>query len=268
VFDVKPLAGRTFTRADRAEAPPVAIVTERFVQRFLGGANPIGRRIKLGENTEPWRTIVGVVPNMHLGGAIGQLDPQNEGVYLPLDQNVINFMSLIVRTDRDPMAYASAIQSAVNTIDPTLPLYWVRSLEEQYHLDTWFFRAFGTLFMAFGFTALALAVVGFYGVMSFSVGQRTREIGVRMALGAQARSVVRLVLRQGGAQLAVGVLLGLGFAAVLARGLGTMLFGVAPWDPAVFAVVVATLSLSGLAACLIPARRATRVDPIDALRYE
>jgi predicted permease len=268
VFDVKPLTGRTFAETDRAEAPPVAIVTERFVQRFLAGANPLGKRIKLGEDTAPWRTIIGVVPNMHLGGAIGQLEPQDEGVYLPLDQNVINFMSLIVRTAADPMSYASAIQSEVNTVDPALPLYWVRSLEQQYRLDTWFFRAFGTLFMAFGFTALALAVVGFYGVMSFSVGQRTREIGVRMALGAQARSVVRLVLRQGSAQLAVGVLLGLGFAAVLSRGLATMLFGVKPWDPAVFAVVVATLSVSGVAACLIPARRATRVDPIDALRYE
>ena len=268
VFDVKPVAGRRFTDADRAESLPVAIVNERFVARFLGGGNPIGRRIKLGEDGEPWRTIVGIVPDMHLGGAIGRLDTQDEGVYLPLDQNVINFMSLVVRTERDPMTYVSTIQSEVNRIDPTLPLYWVRSLEEQYRLDTWFFRAFGTLFMAFGFTALALAVVGLYGVMSFSVGQRTREIGVRMALGAQARSILRLVLGQGSLQLATGILLGLGFAAVLSRGLGILLFGVKPWDPAVFAVVVATLGLSGIAACLIPARRATRVDPIDALRYE
>jgi putative ABC transport system permease protein len=268
VFDVKPLAGRTFTDADRAGTLSVAVVNERFVQRFFAGVDPLGRRIKLGDDVGPWRTIVGVVPNMYLGGAIGRVAVQDEGVYLPLDQNVINFMSLVVRTERDPVTYASAIQSEVNTIDPALPLYWVRSLEEQYRLDTWFFRAFGTLFMAFGFTALALAVVGFYGVMSFSVGQRTREIGVRMALGAQARSVVRLVLGQGGVQLAIGVVLGLAFAVVLSRGLGTMLFGVKPWDPVVFAVVVATLTLSGLTACLIPARRATRVDPIDALRYE
>ena len=117
----------------------------------------------------------------------------------------------------------------------------MRSLDEQYRLDTWFFRAFGTLFVAFGFAALALAVVGLYGVMSFSVGQRTREIGVRMALGAEARSILRLVLGQGALQLATGILLGLGFAAVLSRGLGILLFGVEPWDPAVFAVVVVTL---------------------------
>lgn len=268
LFDVKPVAGRGFTDADRAESLPVAIVNQRFVDRFLGEGDPVGRRMKLGEDAEPWRTIVGVVPDMHLGGAIGRLDTQDEGVYLPLDQHVINFMSLVVRTERDPMTYAAAIQTEVNRIDPALPLYWVRSLEQQYRLDTWFFRAFGTLFVAFGFTALALAVVGLYGVMSFTVGQRTREIGVRMALGAEARSILRLVLGQGTVQLATGILLGLGFAAVLSRGLGILLFGVAPWDPAVFAIVVTTLGLSGLAACLIPARRATRVDPIDALRYE
>jgi len=238
------------------------------VQRFLGRSDPIGRQIKLGEDAGPWRTIVGVVPDMHLGGAIGRIDSQDEGVYLPLDQNVINFMTLLVRTERDPMTYASAIQSQVNTIDPALPLYWVRSLEEQYRLDTWFFRAFGTLFMAFGFAALALAVVGLYGMMSFSVGQRTREIGVRMALGAPADRILRLVLGQGSLQVAIGVLLGLVFAALLSRGLGILLFGVRPWDPAVFAVVVVTLGLSGLAACFIPARRATRVEPIEALRYE
>ena len=267
-FDVKAVKGRTFTDADQAESLPVAVVNERFVERFLGRADPIGRQIRLGEDAGPWRTIVGVVPNMHLGGALGRIDTQDEGVYLPLDQNVINFMTLVVRTERDPMTYASAIQSEVNAIDPALPLYWVRSLEEQYRLDTWFFRAFGTLFMAFGFAALALAVVGLYGMMSFSVGQRTREIGVRMALGAPADRILRLVLGQGSLQLAIGVLLGLGLAALLSRGLGILLFGVRPWDPAVFAVVVATLGLSGLAACFIPARRATRVEPIDALRCE
>ena len=268
VFDAKPIAGRRFTEADREGSLPVAIVNRRFVRRFLGGGDPLGRRIRLGDDAGAWRTIVGVVPDMHLGGAFAQLEVHDEGVYVPLAQNVINFMSLIVRTERDPMTYASAIQTEVNTIDPTLPLYWVRSLDQQYELDTWFFRAFGTLFMAFGFAALALAIVGLYGVVSFSVSQRTREIGVRMALGAQARRILQLVLAQGGAQLAIGVLAGVGFAAILSRALQAMLFGVNPWDPVVFALVVATLSVSGVTACLIPAARAIRLDPVDALRYE
>ena len=268
IFDAKPIAGRAFTDADREGSLPVAIVNRRFVQRFLGGGDPVGRRIRLGDDAAAWRTIVGVVPDMHLGGVFDQLDVHDEGVYLPLAQNVINFMSLIVRTERDPMTYASAIQTEVNAIDPTLPLYWVRSLKQQYELDTWFFRAFGKLFMTFGFAALALAIVGLYGVVSFSVSQRTREIGVRMALGAQARRILQLVLAQGGLQLAIGVLVGVGFAAILSRALQAMLFRVNPWDPVVFALVVAALSVSGLTACLIPAARAIRLDPVDALRYE
>jgi predicted permease len=267
-FDVKPVRGRVFTDADGPDGLPVAIVNERFVRLFLSEGDPIGRRIRLGEDTEPWRTIVGVVPDMHLGGAIGANNPRHEGVYLPLAQNVINFMTLLARTDPAPMTLASAIQGEINQIDPALPLYWVRSLADQYSLDTWFYRAFGTMFMAFGFAALLLATVGLYGVMSFSVGQRTREIGVRMALGAQARSVLMLVLGQGAVQVGVGLLLGVGIAALLSRGLGILLFGVQPWDPTIFLAVAVTLAAAGMTACLFPARRATRVDPIDALRYE
>lgn len=268
IFDVRPLRGRTFTQADADGSLPVALVTQRFVDRFLGTGDPVGRRVKLGADTEPWRTVVGVVPDMHIGGAIGQLDPQDEGVYVPLAQNVINFMSLIVRTDRAPATYASAIQGAINQVDPTLPLYWVRSLDDQYRLDTTFYRLFGTLFTAFGVAALALGVVGLYGVMSFSVSNRIREIGVRMALGAQPGTVRLMILRQGAVQIAVGGAIGLALAALLSRGLGILLFDVKPWDPVVFTVVIGALATAGLVACLVPARRATRVDPGDALRYE
>ncbi len=268
IFDVRPLRGRTFTQADADGSLPVALVTQRFVDRFLGTGDPVGRRVKLGADTEPWRTVVGVVPDMHIGGAIGQLDPQDEGVYVPLAQNVINFMSLIVRTDRAPATYASAIQGAINQVDPTLPLYWVRSLDDQYRLDTTFYRLFGTLFTAFGVAALALGVVGLYGVMSFSVSNRIREIGVRMALGAQPGTVRLMILQQGAVQIAVGGAIGLALAALLSRGLGILLFDVKPWDPVVFTVVIGALATAGLVACLVPARRATRVDPGDALRYE
>lgn len=268
VIDVMPLEGRTFTRADTKDTQPVAIVNERFVDLFLPDEEPIGKRIKLGEDDEPWRTIVGVVPDLHLGGAIGNFDKRHEGVYLPLSQNVIDFMSLFVRTEQAPMTLTSMVQDEVNAIDPTLPIYWVRSLNEQYALDTWFYRAFGTLFMAFGVAALALATIGLYGVMSFSASNRTREIGVRMALGAGAKNVMLLIVRLGATQIVTGLVLGVAFALVLSRALGVLLFNVDPWDPFIFATVIVTLAVTGLLASVVPARRATRIDPVDALGYE
>jgi putative ABC transport system permease protein len=181
---------------------------------------------------------------------------------------VINFMSLVVRTDQAAMSHTATIQAEVHRLDPALPLYWVRSLAEQYALDTWFYRAFGTLFVAFGLAALAMATIGLYGVMSFSAGTRTREIGVRMALGAERGSVLRMILGQGLGQIAAGLALGLILAALLSRGLGILLFGVRPWDPAVFAAVVVALSAAGTLASFIPARRATRIEPVDALRLD
>ncbi len=268
IVGVRPMRGRVFARTDGPETEPVAIVNERFAELLFPGRDPLGSRMKLGEDDAPWRTIVGIVPDLHLGGAVGANNPRHEGVYIPLAQNVINFMSLAVRTEQAPQSYAATIQDEVNQIDAALPLYWVRSLADQYALDTWFYRAFGTLFVAFGFAALALATIGLYGIMSFSTGNRTREIGVRMALGAGARSVMMLIVRQGAWQLAAGLTLGLAFAALLSRGLGILLFGVEPWDPVIFGAVVLTLTAAGLLACVIPARRATHVDPVEALRYD
>jgi len=268
IVDVAPTRGRTFARTDGRDTLPVALVSERFVTLFSRDQDPIGRRIKLGDEDVPWRTVVGVVPDLYQGGAIGAFNPKHETVYVPLSQNVINFMSLVVRTEQAPMSYTATIQREVNRLDPALPLYWVRSLSGQYSLDTWFYRTFGTLFMAFGLAALLMAVIGLYGVMSFAAGNRTKEIGLRLALGARARSVLLLILRQGAIQIAAGLLLGLGLAALLSRGLGILLFGVEPWDPMVFGSVVTALAIAGLVACLIPARRAARVDPMVALRFE
>jgi ABC-type antimicrobial peptide transport system permease subunit len=216
----------------------------------------------------PWRRIVGVVPDLHLGGAIGALNPRDEGVYVPLAQNVINFMSLVVLTEQAPDTYTATIQDEINRLDAALPLDWVRSLADQYSLDTWFYRAFGALFVAFGLAALLMATIGLYGIMAFSAGSRTREIGVRMALGADRRNILLLILRQGASQIGAGLALGVGLAALLSRGLGILLFDVKPWDPVIFGVVTVMLGLTGLVACVIPARRATHTDPVVALRYD
>lgn len=267
-IDARVLEGRLFTLGDTEDTQPVAIVNQSFVERNLSEEEPLGRRIKLGGDDEPWRTIVGVVPDLHLTGAIGTFEPRHDGVYIPLSQNVINFMSLFMRTEEAPMTYTSIVQDEINSIDPTLPIYWVRSLNDQYALDNWVYRTFGTLFTAFGLAALALATIGLYGVMSFAASNRTREIGIRMALGADARNVMMMIVRLAATQIAVGLVLGLALALALSRALGAMLFDVQPWDPVVFVTVVVTLGATGLVASLIPARRATRIDPADALSYE
>lgn len=268
VIDAALLQGRLFTLGDNEDTQPVAIVNQSFVERNLSEEAPLGKRIKLGDDDEPWRTIVGVVPDLHLGGAIGATNPRHEGVYIPLSQNVINFMSLFMRTEEAPMTYTSMVQDEINAIDVTLPIYWVRSLNDQYALDTWFYRTFGTLFTAFGLAALSLATIGLYGVMSFAASNRTREIGVRMALGAGPKNVMTLILRMAATQIAIGLVLGLALALALSRAIGAMLFDVQPWDPVVFVTVVLTLAATGLVASLIPARRATRIDPVEALSYE
>jgi putative ABC transport system permease protein len=268
IVEVTPVRGRTFEPTDGPGTQPVAIVNARFVELHFKDRDPLGARIKLGPADAPWRTIVGVVPNLYLGGAIGALDPRHEGVYVPLAQNVINFMSLVVRTEQAAMSYTATIQDEVHRLDRALPLYWVRSLAEQYAMDTWFYRVFGTLFVAFGLAALAMATIGLYGVMSFSAGTRTREIGVRMALGAERKTVLMMILGQGVWQIAAGLAIGLVLAALLSRGLGLLLFGVRPWDPAVFAVVVLALTAAGTLAAFIPARRATRIAPVEALRLD
>jgi len=202
---------------------------------------------------------------MYLGGPNNE-DP--EGFYLPFAQNPAPFMSIVMRTQGAPLALASMVRDEVKAIDPNLPIYWVNSLAQQFKDNTFFFGLFGTLFMIFGFVALFLAAIGLYGVMAFSVSRRTQEIGLRMALGATTGTVMKMILKQGAVQLGIGIALGLGIAVGLSRMLEFILFGVEPWDPTIFIVIVVTLTLVGLLACWVPAQRATRVDPMDALRYE
>jgi len=266
-FEVQPLSGRLFTDHDRAGSQPVALVNRPFAERYFPGEDPVGRQVRLGraEEGEPWRTIVGVVPDMDLGGPRKE-DP--EGIYLPLAQSEIRFASLVARTEGDPMALTPAVREAVTTLDPYLPIYWARTLTAAVHQQNWFVDVFGAIFAVFGVSGLLLAVIGLYGVMAFSVQRRTHEVGIRMALGANSGRILRLMVRQGALQLALGTVLGTGLALALARGIQILLFGVEPWDPAIFGAIIAVLLSTGLVAALLPARRAAGVDPAVALRRD
>jgi predicted permease len=267
-FGVSVLQGRDFGTQDTRDNLPVALVNLPFAERYFPGESPIGRRIRIGESDseEPWLTIVGVVPDMYLD------PPENEepeGFYVPLSQNDARFLSIAVRAaGGDASALAPMLRDEVMAVDSDLPIYWVRTVAAEVAENTWIFKVFSALFVAFGAAALFLGAVGLYGVMAFYVSRRTQELGVRMALGAQTGDVMKLVLKQGMFQLGLGLFLGLGIAALLSRGLEVLLFEVEPWDPVIFFLISVVLFLVGMLATYVPARRATLVDPVQALRYE
>jgi putative ABC transport system permease protein len=261
--------GRDFTDQDRDGNLPVAMVNQAFVRRFFEGRDALGSRIRIGarDSEEDWRTIVGIVPDMYVGGLDN--DEVQEAVYTPLAQGSARFMSIVARQrGGDPMVLAQPVRDAVLAIDSDLPIYFVQTLRKSIDDNNWFFMVFGSLFMVFGAVALFLASVGLYGVMSTSVRQRTREMGVRMALGARGGDVRGLVMRQGLIQLGIGLVLGLALALGVSNLLQMLLFEVNPRDPAIYLAIGAVLSATAAAACLIPAIRATRVDPMHALRYD
>jgi putative ABC transport system permease protein len=264
---VAPRRGREFSVSDRAETLPVAIVNESFARRYFADADPIGKRIRMGKanSTEPWRTIVGVVPDLYLNGAD---DKDPDGIYVPIAQSPQRFMSIVLRTGTDPLGITGAVRDVVADIDADLPIYFVNSLAAQIDKETWFYRLFGAIFMIAGFVALCLASIGLYGVMAFSVKRRTRELGIRIAVGANMRQVLQLIVGQGLRQIGLGLAFGLALAAILSQLLAGLLFEVDPQDPLVFAGVMLTLTMTGIAACVLPALRAARVDPIVALRAE
>lgn len=264
-FDVPVRQGRGILESDRLDTEPIAVVNEAFVSKYFDGKAALGRRIRQGGLTskELWLTVVGVVPTGYSGD---EDDPFEPAFYVPLTQHHTNFVSLAVRTDAGPLAITPQVREAIKSLNPDIPMYWVYSMDAALARPTWFIRVFGTMFMMFGLIALFLASVGLYAVMSFSVSRRVKEVGIRMALGAQARDVIGMIVRQGAVQVAVGMVLGLGLAAGVAQSMQIILFQVQPRDPVIFGTVVATLSFVALIACLVPARRATRIDPLVALR--
>jgi putative ABC transport system permease protein len=266
-LEIPARGGRLFNSGDRPSSLPVAVVNDAFVKKFFPGADPIGHRVRMGgpKSKDPWLTIIGVVGDVFVGDAE---HPKQEVVYRPLLQNHSNFVYVAARTTGTPMRITSDVRNAVTSLNPDIPIYWVYSLKEAVARPTWFIRVFGTMFMIFGVIALFLASIGLYAVMSFSVSRRTREVGIRMALGARSQDVVRMIFRQGALQLAIGMIVGLALALGVSQLLRIILFDVQPRDPMIFSGVAVVLVATGLMACLIPARRATRVDPLVALRSE
>jgi putative ABC transport system permease protein len=258
--------GRGFEPQDREEGLPVVVVNQSFADLHFPQGDAIGRRIRVGtvESQRPWLTIVGIAPDMHMPG-VENLEPA--GFYTLLAQSpATRFMSVAARGGGPPHALTPTVRRAVAAIDPDIPIYHVQSLAEGIHAETWFVRVFGAVFALMGGVALFLAAVGLYGVLSFSVSRRTREIGVRMALGAERRDVIRLIVRQGGSQLGIGLALGLVAAWGVSSLMESFILRVEPRDPFTFLSTALVLVVAGLAASWIPARRATRVDPIVAMR--
>ena len=261
------VTGRGFTDADRQGSLPVAVVTRSFVAKHFKDKDPIGRRIRFGldQSKAPWLTIVGVTGDVFTGD---QQEPFSPVVFQPFAQSRSGFAYIAARTPSAPMSLTAGVRTVVASLNPDIPLYWVQTLDDAIAQRLWFVRVFGTMFVIFGGIALFLASVGLYAVMSFSVSRRIREVGIRMALGAQARDVVGMIFRQGIVQLAIGMTLGLAFAFGIARLLAVILFQVEPRDPVIFSGVAAVLVGVGMLACLVPARRATLVDPLVALRSD
>ncbi len=262
------LAGRDFGTADRAGALPVAVVNRSFAAREWPRESPLGKRIRIGvDDKEPWRTIVGVVPDLKMEG-LQNADESPAGIYLPLAQDPPGFCSVVVRTHGDPLALLPVVRREVGGLNRDLPLYFIRTMRQVVEQNGFFLNLFGTVFGILGAAALVLASVGIYGVISFSVAQRTQEIGVRMALGARQASVLGMILRQGAVQLGTGLGIGLLLALAAARPLRTLLLDVQPTDPPTFAWVALVLCAVALAASYVPALRASRVDPLVAIHYD
>jgi predicted permease len=262
------LAGRRFTERDAQGMSQVAIVDERFAQQWWPNENPLGKRLQFGTRPDPngtWLTVVGVVSHVKPYG-IDQLS--RESVYLSAFQNSFEYPALVVRTQDDPMHMLGPIRQAIAEIAPDLAPSGIQTLQAIVDEQSFVRRFITTALGIFAGTALLLSALGIYGVTAYAVSQRTQEFGVRMALGACWADVLRLVLGRGGKLALIGVTTGLVASLSLSWLIRGLLFGVTAWDPMTFVGVISVLGIAVLAACYLPARRAARIDPMEALRYE
>jgi putative ABC transport system permease protein len=262
--------GRFFTKDDTATGPEVAVINERAAQRFFAGVNPIGQQIRVSAELARHarnlpKTIVGVVGNVKYSS----LDEETPAeIYLPYDQHPVDTFTVAVRTRGDAVALVPTLRRNVAALDPLLPLANISSLGDLVDASIAGRRFTLLVFLLFGAIAVALSAVGVYGVLAYLVGQRTREIGLRLAIGASPSDVVWLFVREGGVLILVGVSVGLAGALAGGRWIAALLFGVTPADPATFVAAVSTLALTAACAIYLPARRAASVDPAEALRRD
>lgn len=273
-FDTLGLAlrrGRAFADTDGPVGHEVGIVNQRLVSMYFASEDPLGRRIQLVPDPPtgvepPWITIIGVSPTIRQRH-LREPDP-DPVVYVPYRLAPAPSMVLLVRTPGEPSAMTSMLREEVRALDPDLPLFGIATMDQTLAQRRWFDRVFGTMFAAFATVALMLSAVGLYAMTAYSVTQRTQEIGVRMALGAEARQVCWLFVGQSFGQLAIGLTLGMAGAFGAGRLLRSLLAQTSANDPLTLVVIATVFVIISLAACYLPARRATAVDPTSALRYE
>jgi putative ABC transport system permease protein len=269
------LSGRTFTDHDDNEAHGVVIISASMARRFWPGSDPIGRQIRpqftqqryfwIPESKNLPLTIVGVVADVRYDGLAEANLPQ---MYLPYRQNPSSIMNLVVRTRSEPLRWANGVRNEVWAVDKDQPVFDTKTIEDLVADSFGRARSLASLLGGFSAVALLLAALGTYGLISYTVSQRTREIGIRMAVGAQSGDVLRLVVREGMNLTFVGLTIGLSAGLATARFLSSFLYGVKPADPASFVGVALLLTATAALACFIPARRAMRVEPLVALRHE
>jgi len=262
------VAGRTFGPEDTLNSPKVAVINETMARRFFPSESPLGRRFRLGgpdAKPENDKLVIGVVKDAKYMALRERPWP---AAYLPFSQAVGYLWDFEVRFTGDAQSTVAAVRQAIREVDPRLPVSGVGTLAEQVDRSVVDQRLTAQLSSFFSLVAVFLACIGIYGLMSYAVVHRTNEIGIRVALGAQQGQVLRLIMRQGLVLAAAGVAVGIALAFIFTRLLRSLLFGVQPFDPVTFIGVAFLLTLIALAACYLPARRAMRVDPVVALRYE
>ncbi len=266
---VRLLRGRAFTNADNENAPQVGMINELLAQRYFPSENPVGKRLMFGrpsaKNPPKWIAVIGVVGNTKL---YGLENPSRLEVYVPFQQSIRGDMNLIVKSGNNPAALTSAIRHVIHSLDKDQPISGIATMKQLINDSVSTQRLTLILLGLFSALALLLAAIGIYGVISYSVTQRTHEIGIRMALGARRSDVSRMILAQGAKMVGIGTVVGIGISLGLTRLMANLLFSVSAADPITFAAVAIVLALIAMLACYIPARRALRVDPMLALRHE